>query len=255
MTMRNGWIWVLAIAAAGARAEPVRPFLTLENRLPEARQLEAEVSVEYRDVKDFVGNETRWVAEPRVRYGLARDLAATLAVPVVRREPAYENARHGMGDVRVGLQLRAWEHAFGFPYFIPYAEANLATGDEEKGFGSENASVVFGAAIGTTVYESLHYALDVRYRILKDESNVVSARGALIYDLGRKTSILVEGEVIEKRFPEPEARQLLLGGFTYMPAHNWLLGFYGGGYLKEYDDVVVGFRLSYSFRPFAPFIY
>ncbi|MDZ4199412.1 MAG: transporter [Kiritimatiellia bacterium] len=249
--MRKGIIAALLIGTVSfVQADPTRTYWTHENRLPEARQLEVGVVLDYQE-EDISDSDKVWAVTPQFRYGLTRDLSLSVAVPVLQREPAVGDSVSGLGDVRVGLTLRAWEDIFGFPYLIPYVEAELPTGDEKKELGSEDGVVTAGIAIGTTVYDVLHYALDIGYRFEAEEENVVLIRGALIYDLSKKTSVLVEGEYRGKLDGEVEARKRVLAGFTYRPARNWIVGLYGGGQVTgDSDDVVGAMKVSYTFKPF-----
>jgi len=126
--------------------------------------------------------------------------------------------------------------------------------DTVKALGERDPWFVVGIAIGTTVYDKLHYALDVSYKILSNEDNIGVLRGALIYDLSKKTSILAEGEFSQHRENETQSRQVLMAGLTYKPTRNWIVGFYGGGQINDgksdNTDSVAAMKVSYSFRSF-----
>lgn len=254
MTMRKVWIMGFAVAATlTAHAEPMRPFYTRENRQPELHQLEAGVAFDYREVTTFFGKDEFATTMATLRYGLAPELTLNVGLPHVTRTPDIGDSVDGFGDIRVGLTLRAWEDIFGFPYLIPYGEAAFPVEDEIKRLGESELWFVVGVAIGTTVHDNLHYALDASYKTLPDESNVASLKGALIYDLSKKTSILVEGEYGEKRDNELQDRQMVMAGLTYKPTRNWSVGFFGGGQVNANegsDGTVVAVKVGYTFRPF-----
>jgi len=255
MKMRNGWMVVLLGAATlNGYSDPMRPMLTRENRLPEVRQLELGVETEFIEKKvEGVNDESLQITSPTVRYGLAPELIFALAVPGVQIDNGAGHKESGLGDVRVGLEFLAWEDIFHFPYLLPYVEATLPTGDEEKGLGTGDSTYQVGIAVGTTVNDTLHYALDVGYRFLQDEGNIASIRGALIYDLSKKTSILVEGEVEGAHEGEEDDRTILLGGLTYKPTPKWFVGLYGGTHVVDgSDDPIVAIKAAYTFKAFAP---
>lgn len=244
----------LGLTVLAASAETPRPYITKENRLPEVRQLELGLSTDFRETEiSDTEDLSTWTFTPAARYGLAPELAVTLEVPGVRREIGDDDTENGLGDIQLGLEFLAWEDIFHYPYILPYLEVGLPTGDEDKGLGNGDATANIGLAFGTTVYETLSYALDLGYRFLQDEGNVFAARGALIYDLSKQTSVLVEGEFEEAHNGEEDDRVLVLGGLTYKPAPKWFLGLYGGARLDgEEDDPVVAAKLMYTFKAFAP---
>jgi len=252
--MRNVWMMGFAVAATlTAHAEPMRTFYTRENRQPELHQLETGVAFEYREATTLYDKDEFSTTLATLRYGLAQELTLNVGLPYVTRAPEIGDSVDGFGDIRVGLTLRAWEDIFGFPYMLPYGEAAFPVEDEVKRLGESKPWFVVGVAIGTTVHDKLHYALDAGYKILPDESNVASFKGALIYDLSKKTSILVEGEYGDKRDNELRDRQVVMAGFTYKPTRNWIVGFFGGGQVndnKGSDDSVVAVKVGYTFRPF-----
>lgn len=254
MKLRNAWVVVLLGMSAGvASAETMRPLLTKENRLPEVRQLELGLVTEFRE-EDGSGTEdfSTWEFSPELRYGLASELIFTLAVPALTREVG-EDTENGLGDIQLGLEFLAWEDIFHYPYILPYLEIGLPTGDEDEGLGYGDVTAEAGLAIGTTVYDSLTYALDGGYRFLQDAGNVFKVSGALIYELSKQTSILVEGEFEEAREGEEDDRVLVLGGLTYKPTTRWFVGLYGGARLDgETDDPVGGAKVTYTFKAFAP---
>jgi hypothetical protein len=153
----------------------------------------------------------------------------------------------------MGVEFLAWEDIFHYPYLMPYLEIGLPTGDEDKGLGYGDVTAEAGLAIGTTVYDTLSYALDAGYRFLQDAGNVFSASGALIYELSKKTSVLVEGEFEEAHDGEVDDRILVLGGLTYQPTSRWFVGLYAGSRVDgETDDPVAAARVTYTFKAFAP---
>lgn len=255
MKLRNAWIVALfGMTVLGASAETARPLLTKENRLPEVRQLELGLVTEFREEEVSETQDlSKWSFSPELRYGLAPELIATLGIPVERFEGGDDETNTGLGDIKLGLEFLAWEDIFHYPYLLPYLEIGLPTGDEEEGLGYGDTTADIGLAIGTTVYETLTYALDAGYRFLQDAGNVFSVSGALIYELSKQTSILVEGEFEEAHEGEEDDRVLVLGGLTYKPTPKWFVGLYAGARVDgENEDPVGGAKVTYTFKAFAP---
>jgi hypothetical protein len=236
-----------------AMAGPMDTYLTREGKIPGLGQLELTLKSDFTEMRDVVEafrdtDVDLWTTTLSARFGLTSELSLGVHAPYVQREPDVGESQAGAGDVRVAAELMAFHDAFDFPYIMPYAEFVFPTGDEDKGLGAGEESVVFGAVVGTTVAEVWHYAADVAYNVRQDEENVASLGLSLKRDLNRRCSLLAEGLFVEKQPGETSNTKIVLGGLLYRPADRWLLGFHGGKQLTDYEDVIAGLRLSYLFE-------
>lgn len=248
----------LAVAAtvAVSRAEPVRALLVREGRLPSAGAMELTATETYAEIRDdrefFRSNDVDvWTTTLKARYGLTPELAVRAELPfLAMRYDVADADESGLGDAVVGVELMAFQDIFDYPYFMPYAEAVLATGDEDKGLGEGAGAVVFGTVLGTTANDVYHYAVDLRYTVYQDDENVASAGLSFSWDVSKQLAFVGEGVFAEKRADEATNTKVLLAGFTYKPsrASPWLLGFHGGKDMDGMRDVIAGARLSYTFE-------
>lgn len=248
----------LAVAAVAsvARAEPMRTFLTKEGKLPAVGSLEltaSEVYTEIRDQREFFRptDVDEWRTTLAARYGLAEALSLNVSVPFLSLSYDDSDAdESGVGDVVAGLELMAFKDIFDYPYFMPYVEVAFPTGDEDKGLGEGDGSVVFGGVVGTTMNDVYHYAVDARYAIYQDDENVGSVGVSIGWDVSKQLTVLGEGIFVEKRADEDTNAKIVQGGFAYKPAvaSNWLLSFHGGKELDGARDVIAGARVSYTFE-------
>jgi len=241
------------LAVSVAQAEPRRVLLTHENRLPEKGELEVEgafILQENQDEREqFTVEDVDWrTYAVAARYGLARDLKIGAVVPFSTWEPDEGDGEAGFNDIQIEAELRAFEDVFGYPYILPYLRVSLPTGDEDKDLGDGDPSYTFGAAVGTTVLDDLHYALDLAYTVRGSSENVASVGGSIIWDLNDRCSLVGEGKFTEKLAEEEENSKILLGGLIYRPAPVWLVGLYGGKDMGGDPDMIAAVRVNYTFE-------
>ena len=230
----------------------MRTDLTRENRLPEIRDIEVSVEGTYQTLgdrdEDFIDNDiTMNTAELQLKYGVNRDFALTAALPGIRNEIGPEDAEIGVGDLRVGFELRAFEHPYDLPYVLPYLEVSLPTGDEDKGQGAGDVTAVGGVAVGTEIYEFVRWGLDAAAVATPDD--VYLRLGThVIWELSPRFSVLSEFQYTG--YPDEVNRNEILfnAGMVYRPQDLWQVGPYGGGSLDgEKSDNRVAVRITRTF--------
>ncbi|HMP74853.1 MAG TPA: transporter [Kiritimatiellia bacterium] len=235
--------------ASLAIAEPQRAVLTTENKFPELRQLEVGydfTSTEY-DTSKFRSHE--FVA----RYGLLENLTARLHVPFNTIDPDFGDKEEGIGDVRLGLDLVAYQDVFSFPYAIPHVEVSFPTGDEDKNLGTGDNMVKVGLAIGTVTHEVLHWVADFTYAINTDskaavDDDIFSAALSLIWDVSDRFAVSGEGLVQDRE--NTSSNPVLLGaGLNYKWTPSFQTRFFMGVWNDSADgeDIVLNFNAAYTF--------
>lgn len=244
-------VGVMMIASVSSGA-PMRTDLTRENRLPDIRDIEVSLMGSYQTLgdrdEDFEDNDiTRGTAELRMKYGVNRDFALTAAIPAILSEMGPEDEEFGMGDVRLGFELRAFEHPYDLPYVLPYLEVAFPTGDEDKGHGTGDVTAVGGAVVGTEVYEFVRWGLDIAGVITPDD--VYPQIGThVLWELSPRFFLL--SELQYTAYPDHINRNeiLLNGGMVYKPHDLWQVGFYAGCSLDgEKNDNRAALRITRTF--------
>lgn len=237
-----------------AMAASSRPMLTLENRFPEQWQVEAGVYGNYEDYdkddKNNVVDHTAYWGSPYVRVGLLDNLAATLQVPYGSTSMKVGEDGTGLGDVVAGLQFRAYEDIFHYPFIIPHIEARLKTGDEKKGLGDGANSLTCGLSVGSVMYECVTVIVDGRYKFIENVTENYSVGGSLIWDLDDQFALLAEGYIGSmKREDADEVTRPIYGqaGMVYRANEQLDIGLYGGGGKDGAPTVNTTLKVSYTF--------
>lgn len=232
-----------------AVAEPQRAALTTENKFPELRQLEAGY--------DFVSTDfeaARYLTHELVlRYGLIENLTTRVQVPFNTIDPDFGDKEQGIGDVRLGFDLLAYEDVFSFPYAIPHVEVSFPTGDEDEGLGTGENMVKFGLAVGTVTHEVLHWVADASYTINSDskvaeESDVFELALSIIWDVSDRFAVSAEGIVQDAE--NAEDNPILLGaGLSYKWTPSFQTRFFMGGWNNgaNGEDTTLNVNAAYTF--------
>lgn len=232
-------------------SEPMRTWLTVENKMPERGQAEVGVAGAYDDCE--FSEESTFYAYGR--YGLAENLAMFAVVPYSQIEPEYGEKVDGMGDVTVGLDLVAWQDIFDYPYIIPHVEVGLPTGDEDEGLGKGNATFKGGFSVGTVVEDVYHFIADVGY-ILDDsdeqgqeDNNHGYLAGSLVWDLSKEFSLLGEIKITNEEDSRGESDYPVTydGGFSYKITKDLVLNWYAGGANNTDINFFTAMKVAYSF--------
>jgi hypothetical protein len=233
---------LLTLAVGTSYGEPMRTVLTKENKFP--RPLQAELGSEFTYVEYDDGDIIS--ARPYIRYGLFENLAIVGALPYHSINPDFGDDVNGIGDATVGLEFLAYEDLFGYPWIMPHIEVSFPTGDEDKGLGAGDSEFQVGVAIGTTVHDVLHWALDVRYRVLDDAENVPSAALSIVWDLDKRFSLIAEIEVADDD-ENDDTPVTFLAGMHYKATRDLQFGIYGGASDGTDADTIIHGKISYSF--------
>ena len=133
-------------------AETVRTLLTKENRFPELHRAEIGALVEFIEFTDNsedmkLHDADLTVGTAFVRYMAAENLALTASLPYGKFDTDFASSESGLGDVAVGVELRAFEHFFRFPYISPHAEVRFDSGEERAALGDNQGSTLLGEHI------------------------------------------------------------------------------------------------------------
>ncbi|HIE11021.1 MAG TPA: hypothetical protein EYP62_05355 [Kiritimatiellae bacterium] len=244
---------VLVLAGYRAAGDPMRPLLTRENRFPEPLRAEVGVSYAYLEYGDHeeaghLGDSDRQELAPYVRVALAEGLAAWVRAPYRRWKPDTGTGTDGMGDVTVGIDLRAFGDVFGYPYIVPHASVQFDTGDEAEGLGEGDTVPELGISVGTVVMDRFHFIADGSYRIYEHKENIAMLSASLIWDVDSRLSLLAEVRGTTEEVGQSKGHPgTFLGGLCYRVSDQLEVAFYGGGAKNAPQDVIAETRISWSF--------
>ena len=181
---------VALLIAMNVQAEEQRTRLTKENKFPELGQVELGVGVTFLEFGDDNessrlgdANLTRLAAE--VRFGLLPNLTVSLLVPFDSFEPDAGDDDSSLGDVEIGLQLKAFEDIFDYPYVIHYVTYDFGTGEPyllPEGDGDDTFTI--GVSVGTVTYDLWTWGIDLSYDINGESENSAVLGGSLFYEVG-----------------------------------------------------------------------
>lgn len=245
-------VWV-CFAGAGW-AEAMRTVYTKENKLPEKFAPEVGGEFSYRSFKETqasLGKTKEYSEIPYVRFGLLENLALQAKVPCVQVRREMGSNDNGIGDVELGLDFRAWEDIFRYPWILPHASVKLDTGDENKGTGAGETITTVGVSAGTTVEDVFNFAVDGRYEIngsaYGHEENVASVALSIVWDLSEEFALLAEGKLTNDDSYGDSNTAYYHGGFSYLFTEKLMLAVYGGAVQNTDEDFYGRAKLSYSF--------
>ncbi len=240
---------VLTAMVTMVQAEPIRTIFTKENQFPEKGQLELSAlanTVQYPERNYFT-------EAIMARYGLFGNLAVYGFVPAhqVRVKQGLGNNEKGIGDCGIGMELLAYEDIFRFPYILPHLEIQFPTGDETKGMGSGEVSIIGGVTIGTKTWECVDWALDVSGAHLTTndpqlKSDTIIISGSIIWNLDDQFALVSELSGSDQTYSAGHPITFE-GGMVYKPIENLMFGLYGGKTLHTDESWNGTFRIAYSF--------
>jgi len=229
-------------------AETQRTVFTQENRLPEWEQLEAGISIRYREYADVFDGAEVTETVPYVRYGLTRDISVQVGLPFVNVEPNLGSSESGLGDIEVTFLLRAYEDLFGYPYFIPHLTVTLPTGDDDKGLGAGDPVFTGGISYGDKMYEFISWVWDASYRVNPNADNQFMLSASVLWHVSEQLIFLAEARYTDKADLNPDDNSILgLAGMVYNFTEALQMGIHLGAGLTDDTDALGQFRLSYSF--------
>lgn len=238
---------VLLAAVGISRGEAQRALLTYENKSPELHQVEAGLTAQNREFE----NGSRMSFAPYARYGLVENVTAYGELPYAASDRDFGADGAGLGDARVGLQLLAYHDVFGYPWVTPHIDAIIGTGDEDKGLGNGEDAFMFGVSVGSTMYDQLHFVVDVSYSLngapgsaTTDDQVLLS--GSIIWDVDERFAVLGEGRVSDEGTGDNHP-SVIQGGMVYKFSESLSLGAYLGAWSDSENDTDVTGKLSYTF--------
>ena len=251
--MKNCFIILLAfcVLTSISFAEPQRPMLTKENAFPEFGHAEVGGTYQFIELADDddplnEANLSIWTGYGRL--GVAENLTLNVSVPYVDIDRDFGEEGTGLGDITAGLELRAWQDIFDYPYVIPYLEGTFGTGDEDEGIGLGHDIVTIGTSVGTVTYDRYHWILDARYNVISQRDNIFSVSGTFIWDVGPRFSVLGESRVSNEDVVNRDNSPVFIqGGMVYKATDDFWVSWYAGGGSDSIEEVKATFKAAYSF--------
>lgn len=251
-----------AVFAAGVSyGEAQRTTLTLENKFPELHQVEAGGTVMAREFSD-TGDHLTTVA-PYIRYGLFKDLTVYGEIPYAQSDREWLDDGQGLGDIKAGLQLKAYEDIFSYPWVVPHVDISFSTGDEDKGLGYGETVYTMGISVGTKMYEEFSLIADVSYAInggfdsglvpgsttdAHETADAVIIAGSFVWDVSERFAVLAEGKLVQDNSTSEEKQPAYAGaGLAYKFTENFLLGANVGGWNNADGQTDVIVKGAYTF--------
>ena len=245
---------LIVTAVAGmavlAQAESQRAQFTHENLLPDYHKVEvgAQGNFESSDAQDV---DTYSVY---ARYTVITNLAFDAAIPYKSIDSDLGDSDSGIGDVRLGFELLAYEDILGYPYCLPHVGVDLPTGDDGKGLGTGDVSPRFGVSVGTKTWDELNWIADLTYAANgggepDDLQDVLFLSLSLVWDVSKKFAVLAEGRWSNEDTTDGDDAVFGEVGMSYkFTRHFALSGYVGGGTGGDYNpDSSSGVKAAYSF--------
>jgi hypothetical protein len=235
------------LPAVAGFAEPMRTQLTRENKFPGLYQPELGMTALHRDFEDGEANSLA----PYVRVGVISNLTFITEAPFVFTDPDSGDKEAGLGDVRLGLELLAFQDIFDYPFIVPHLDITLATGDEDDGMGVGDTVTTAGISVGSRMYEVLTLIGDIAYSLngggpVGDREDVLILAGSLVWDLSEQFALLAEGKVTDENSANDHPAYLQ-GGLAYKPTENLMIAAYGGQWSSAGEDVNASIKVAYTF--------
>lgn len=261
MRIKRMWWWaVLAYGAmiGFAAAEPVRTLFTMENKMPEAGQLElglggGATTYEAEDWREE--DATHYELAPALRYGLTDRLALRTKIPFVGYSIGNGDEQ-GLGDIELGADFVFFEDIFEYAWILPHATLILPTGDEKKNLGVGEEQTRVGVSVGTTVNDVLHFAVDASYTIngalpeefSDDREDLLAGALSIIWDLDQRSSLLGEVQVSDTTADDDSGTHTRGHlGMAYKVNKRLAVMAYGGASSSDDEEVYGMGRIVYSF--------
>jgi hypothetical protein len=243
---------VVAAALAGllpaaALAEPMRTQLTRENLYPGLYDAELGMTGLYREYEDADSN----ALAPYVRVGVISNLTFLVEAPFVFVDEDGGDSEAGLGDVRMGLDLLAFQDIFDYPFIIPHVDVALNTGDEDKRTGEGDTVTTFGVSVGSKMYDAVTLIGDIGYSLngggtASDREDIVVLAGSLVWDISEQFAVLAEVKSTNEESADDHP-VLLQGGMAYKATESLMVSFYGGQWTESDEDINASFKVAYTF--------
>ena len=98
---------------------------------------------------------------PYLRYGLSDDFSLDVDLPFGSADSDALGDDSGLGNIGIGLQLRAYQNALEYPYIIPHIKVNLETADEGSALDDGSGGFEFGVSVGTVVDDRFNWVAEI----------------------------------------------------------------------------------------------
>lgn len=249
-------------AVAGVSyGEAQRTALTVENRFPELGKLEVGGVFEAREFSDNGDHLT--TVGPYLRYGLINNLSVYGSVPYAQSDREWLDDGQGLGDVKLGFQLLAYEDVFEYPWVVPHAEVAFGTGDEDKGLGYGEDVYTLGISVGTKMYETVSFIADVSYAInggyesglvpdstlgAHETIDAVIIGGSIVWDVSERFAVLAEGKLVQdNNTAEEQQPRYAAAGMVYRFTERFQLGGQVGGWTDADGQTDIIVKGAYDF--------
>jgi len=262
MIMKHGLTATVAaiLIAMSAQAEEQRTRLTVENAFPEEGQVEASLDIGFLEFGDndegpLVGDANLTRIAAQLRAGILPNLTAAVTIPYDSFSPDAGEDVNDLGDLEVGLYLKAFEDIFDYPYIIPYVTYDFGNGEPylvPEGFGDE--TFTFGVSVGTVTADVLTWVLDFSYDINGETENSAVLGGSLFWDIDKQFSVGFEANVRENQSymnatgaTVENTPVLFQGTMVYQATRDLEFAVTGGGGKDRRLDSFAHFKTTYSF--------
>jgi hypothetical protein len=235
-------------------AETIRPQYTKENRFPELGNWEVIGLVQAGEFVDDggqygVGDGNFWSVEAGGRYQATENLALLVEVPFGGISPDEGSNETSIGDIAVGLQLKAHEAFFRFPYIIPHAKYAFDTGSEKAGTGDGDGGAILGVTVGSRVYDIPVYVnFDINYELRPDSDNIFGLAASVVWEINERFSVLAEvlGTDEDVYLQGGDQPTYYEGAMNYHPSERMTIGVYVGSAKNSPRDVFSTLRVAYD---------
>ncbi|MFO1491859.1 MAG: transporter [Kiritimatiellia bacterium] len=248
---------LLLFAAAGilpvlAGADTQRTTYGFENRFPGEGRLEMGGEINFQEIEVYndgviFQDYRRTSFGAYGRYGIWENLNASATLPFVESDPDPGGSETGLGDIQLGLQLKAYEDIFEYPFVIPHLSVSLPTGEEDSGTGNGESILTYGLSVGTVTWDWMTWILDASYEAHGEIDDVVGGSLSLIADVSKRFSVIGEIRVTDEPSSESDDYSAdALAGISYDWSKRFTTVFSAGGALDNGDDFLSVIRAGYT---------
>ena len=243
---------LLGLLPAFANAETQRTTYSFENRFPAQGRVEAGAEIKFQEIEVYndgvIFQDYRRTSYGAYgRYGLLDNLTASALVPFVDSDPDPGSSEAGLGDLQLGLQLKAYEDIFTYPFVIPHINVSLPTGEEDSGTGDGEAILSYGIAFGTVTWDWMTWILDGTYEAHEEIDDVLGASLSLIAEASRQFSFIGEIRVTDEPSTlDADYSADVLGGLSFKWSKHFTTVFSVGGAVDDGEDFQSVIRAGYA---------
>lgn len=240
--------------AVNATAEPIRTTYTKENKFPEIGHFEVGGLLKFSELSENnidpqLNDASQWGVIPYGRYQATENLAVSLEVPIGGLDPDMGDSEMGLGDIRMDLELLAYEYQFRYPYVIPHMSIGLDTANDDAAIGKGGNSVLVGTTFGSNMYDNQwQFNLDVAFEYVQDSDNIFSLGVSTVWDITEKFSALAEAQITDEDATDggDEDPMRFGAGVVYSPTESLSWSVIGAGAQNAKENGMLTVRVSYD---------